>query len=205
VVAVEELLPEQVEAIMRALDFATPDINRVLDGMGDLDDTTANPTILTDDDRAKAALSNILSALKAIDGNWYSNLFVTTHKKTVSGDDAGNKARGRDPGSYTGSQVPVGYAGGGMVPGTPPANPRVDNVMAYGENTSKALKVRSGEWIINEPQSRKNDKWLASINAGLNIDDFMADVASSIITSGLPVGYADGGKSTRSARRSTPG
>ncbi len=63
----------------------------------------------------------------------------------------------------------VGFAGGGKVPGIPPRDPRVDNVRARTQNGS-AYAIRSGEWIINEPQSKRNDKWLRAINNGLNLD-----------------------------------
>lgn len=80
--------------------------------------------------------------------------------------------------NFTGGRVPQGFAGGGKVPGTPPADPLRDNVMAVGARTGVPLTVRSGEWIINEPQSKKNDKWLAAINNGLNIDDIVTGYAS---------------------------
>jgi len=186
-----ELPKDYVRTILDALDWATDDINKVLDGMDNLDGTAANPTILTNDDRAQAAIRSVLAGLRAIDGkNWVANIIQTTTKRTVFGDDRGNAARG----GYTGLQVPAGYAGGGKVPGTPPADPRVDNVWGYGARSGEPIRVRSGEWIVNEPQSRKNDKWLGAVNAGLNIDDFMADLASSIITNGMPIGYAAGGR-----------
>lgn len=71
----------------------------------------------------------------------------------------------------TGGRVPPGYAVGGVVPGVPPSDPSVDNVLAYG-SSGKSIMVRSGEWIINEPQSRKNDPWLAAINRGLNLGPY---------------------------------
>lgn len=77
---------------------------------------------------------------------------------------------------YTGMRIPAGYAAGGQpqfsgrVPGTPPTEPTEDNVFAMTQNGG-LLKVRSREWIINEPQSDKNDRWLRAINNGLNLDD----------------------------------
>lgn len=70
-------------------------------------------------------------------------------------------------GRFTGGLV--GFAGGGMVPGTPPRNPFMDNIVARTQNGSP-YSIRSGEWIINEPQSKANDKWLRAINDGLNLD-----------------------------------
>jgi hypothetical protein len=69
-------------------------------------------------------------------------------------------------GGATGGRVDdlMGFAGGGIVPGQPPARKGVDNVLALVNG--KPLKVRSGEWIINEDSSREYDRELAAINAG---------------------------------------
>ncbi|WP_188808629.1 hypothetical protein [Pseudarthrobacter polychromogenes] len=67
----------------------------------------------------------------------------------------------------------VGFAGGGKVPGVPPRNPYVDNIRAVTQNGSP-YNIRSGEWIINEPQSKRNDHWLRAVNDGLNLDDVFA-------------------------------
>lgn len=87
---------------------------------------------------------------------------------------------------YTGMQLPPGFYGGGIVPGTPPADPTEDNVPAVGASTGRPLLVRSGEWIINQPQSEKNDPWLKAINNGLVLDD--------IFNRGAVLGYASGGR-----------
>lgn len=81
-------------------------------------------------------------------------------------------AHGQTKQGYTGMRIPPGFAGGGIVPGTAPMDPTVDNVWAMGANTGQLLRVRSGEWIINETQSRANDSWLAAINAGLNLGPY---------------------------------
>jgi soluble cytochrome b562 len=75
---------------------------------------------------------------------------------------------GTNNGRYTGGLV--GFAGGGKVPGKAPANPYLDNVMARTQNGTP-YSIRSGEWIINEPQSKANDKWLRAINDGLVLDN----------------------------------
>jgi hypothetical protein len=108
----------------------------------------------------------------------------TIHIKTVrTGDDAGKGARA--PGGFTGMRVPAGYADGGRVPGTPPTDPTEDNVFAVTAN-GNPLMLRSREWIINEPQSDKNDRWLRAINNGLNLDEFFGPIA-------IP-GFAAGGR-----------
>ncbi|MEV7472225.1 phage tail tape measure protein [Pseudarthrobacter oxydans] len=69
-------------------------------------------------------------------------------------------------GGATGGRVDdlMGFAGGGVVPGTPPARRGIDNVLALVNG--KPLKVRSGEWIINGDSSKEYDRELAAINAG---------------------------------------
>ncbi|WP_197277897.1 phage tail tape measure protein [Arthrobacter alpinus] len=59
----------------------------------------------------------------------------------------------------------VGFAGGGIVPGTPPSNPRVDNVLAMTQNGTP-YKIRSGEMIVNERATKANLPLLESINNG---------------------------------------
>jgi len=69
-------------------------------------------------------------------------------------------------GGYTGGRVAdlMGFAEGGVVPGTAPSDSTQDNVLAMVNG--QPLKVRSGEWIINEKSSRRYDGVLAAINAG---------------------------------------
>lgn len=49
---------------------------------------------------------------------------------------------------YMGGPIP-GYAGGGLLPGRPPANPSVDNLL--GTNGQGLFKLRSGEYVISQP------------------------------------------------------
>ena len=49
---------------------------------------------------------------------------------------------------YLGGSIP-GFAGGGLLPGRPPANPKVDNLL--GTNGHGMFKLRSGEYIISQP------------------------------------------------------
>jgi TP901 family phage tail tape measure protein len=76
----------------------------------------------------------------------------------------------------------MGFFDGGIIPGTPPSNPRIDNLMA--EVNGKPLKVRSGEFITNEPATKANLPWLKASNAGLNIGNAMQSRYAS--------GYAQG-------------
>ena len=49
---------------------------------------------------------------------------------------------------YLGGPIP-GFAGGGLLPGRPPANPSVDNLL--GTNGQGLFKLRSGEYVISKP------------------------------------------------------
>lgn len=49
---------------------------------------------------------------------------------------------------FAGGEIP-GYAGGGLLPGRPPANPKADNLMATDGHGM--FRVRSGEYVISQP------------------------------------------------------
>lgn len=71
------------------------------------------------------------------------------------------------PGGFTGGKVRglLGFASGGRLPGTPPSDPRQDNLLAFGPG-GRALAVRSREWLVNEPASDfYGDAMMADINA----------------------------------------
>ncbi|MEZ2388219.1 phage tail tape measure protein [bacterium RCC_150] len=79
-------------------------------------------------------------------------------------------------------QTPLGYTGGaidsimgmwdgGIIPGTPPSRPNVDNILAMVDG--RPLKVRSGEFLANEPATKTNLPWLKAINSGMDIGKTM--------------------------------
>lgn len=151
-----ELTPDQVETVMDALDLARPVIKAVRQALRDVDGDSATVTLTT---------------------------LQETIRRTVYEGDSGkpnpaNDAFNRPRGGYTGMQVPAGYFGGGIVPGVAPSDPKRDNIFAMGASTGQPLMVRSGEWIINQPQSEKNDRWLRLINQGLVIDDILPGFAT---------------------------
>lgn len=172
-----------VETLMRSLDYATPEIKAVLALMAEADTAKARPTVTADVQQARSAIGSVLRSLDNLP--LFRQITIDT-RSTRSGDDAGNAARA--PGGYTGMRIPVGYAGGGRVPGTPPADPRRDNVLAMTQRGNPLL-VRSREWIINEKQSEVNDQWLAAINGGLNLDDVFGAAKAQLLN-----GYAAGGR-----------
>lgn len=60
------------------------------------------------------------------------------------------------------------------------------------------LRLRSREWIINEKQSDKNDRWLSAINNGLVLDDIFSRASIPGFTSGGR--YEDFSNLTQSSR-----
>lgn len=76
-------------------------------------------------------------------------------------------------GGFTGGSVAsiMGMVGGGVIPGAPPSAPNVDNILAMVNG--RPLKVRSGEFITNEPATKANLPWLKASNAGLNLGQAM--------------------------------
>lgn len=69
-------------------------------------------------------------------------------------------------GGYTGGKVAsiLGYASGGRLPGTPPTDPRRDNLLAVTE-TGRPIAVRSREWIISQGASDYyGDRAMSAVN-----------------------------------------
>ncbi|WP_422758293.1 phage tail tape measure protein [Paenarthrobacter sp. C1] len=77
-------------------------------------------------------------------------------------------------GGATGGQVAeiMGFYSGGRVPARRPANMSKDNVL--GLVNGKPIGLQGQEWIVNGPQSDRNDHWLRAVNDGLNLDDVFA-------------------------------
>jgi len=174
-----KLTPSQVRTVMEAKDFATKDIDKVLAKMKQADKAKATPKVKAETKQAEDALQRVVNDLKGIRNK---TVFVNVKLGTrVNPGDIGGGTQLK--GSWTGGPVPIGYAGGGRVPGTPPANPILDNVLARGATTGNPLLVRSGEWIINEPQSKKNDPWLRWVNDGGNLEDIFGAFAAGGIAS----------------------
>lgn len=87
-------------------------------------------------------------------------------------------------GGYTGGAVAsiMGMYDGGVIPGNPPSRPNVDNILALVNG--KPLKVRSGEFLTNEKQTKANLPWLKAMNAGLNMNDVISSPMAGAPTAG---------------------
>lgn len=91
-------------------------------------------------------------------------VFQTQQDSYVSGL---TKAAGGYTGGVVGSLMGLpGFVRGGVLPGTPPANPRTDNLLGFVDGGG-LFKMRSGEGIVNEPAMKSiGASGLAAINEG---------------------------------------
>jgi TP901 family phage tail tape measure protein len=170
-----DLTPDEVRTVMEAKDFASKDIKEVLRRLDTVDARKTRAKIRAETAEAKrqiAILNNLLHGIR--DRTVYVKVVRTGDIWVNPGGSGGGKQLAQ---SYMGGRLPQGFAGGGRVPGTPPPNPILDNVLARGVNTGQPLLVRSGEWIINEQQSEKNDPWLRWVNNGGNLNDIFGAFA----------------------------
>lgn len=105
--------------------------------------------------------------------------------KSGGNEPDGGGLYGSDRGGYTGGFVAslMGMVGGGVIPGNPPSRPNVDNVLAMVNG--RPLKVRSGEFLTNEPQTKKNLPWLKAINDGLNMSDVINSPLAGAPSTGM--------------------
>ena len=83
----------------------------------------------------------------------YSQYIQNAMSKGLTRGQAADAARyagqaGQIRRRFMGGPIP-GYAGGGLLPGRPPANPTTDNLLAT--NGQGLFKLRSGEYIISQP------------------------------------------------------
>lgn len=83
----------------------------------------------------------------------YSQYIQNAMSKGLTRGQAADAARyagqaGQIRRRFMGGPIP-GYAGGGLLPGRPPANPTTDNLLAT--NGQSLFKLRSGEYVISQP------------------------------------------------------
>lgn len=111
-----------------------------------------------------AKLNGIKNEANALDGKT-ANIWLKTHHQSIYSEEHVSTGQGGSGGQTRWMGGLVGFAGGGVVPGTPPSNPRVDNVLAMTQNGTP-YGIRSGEMIINEPMTKKHYPTLKAINDG---------------------------------------
>lgn len=118
----------------------------------------------------------------------FEKTWATRYSNSIEGPNHVSNGPGGSGGTteYTGGIV--GFAGGGKVPGTPPASQFIDNIRAQTQS-GRPYSIRSGEWIINEPQSKANDKWLRAINDGLNLDNVFGSQGYTAPSKSMAGGY----------------
>ncbi|QGJ93466.1 tapemeasure protein [Arthrobacter phage Mufasa8] len=126
------------------------------------------------DEYAKKKAQEIKGAVDDIPAYKRITIEITEHGRAQL-----DAAQNGGPGGFTGGAVSdiMGMYTGGVVPGTPPKKPSVDNILAMVGG--KPLKVRSGEYITNEPATKRNLPWLKAINSGANMDDLFAAAQSA--------------------------
>ena len=203
-----DLTPDLVEMLIKTsgVPLTKKQQREILELADRIDKKKSEAKIRANTAQARAALQEILGLL----GGVSDREARITIKRSYTDTSNDTPANGRQPTTgdlffggplppakkgkgtkrYTGGTVPYGYADGGRVPGMPPVDPTADNVLAVS-SLGNPLMVRSGEWIINEPQSRKNDKWLGAINAGLDLNEVLGPFKDTVR------GYASGGRADR--------
>nr|WP_231708767.1 phage tail tape measure protein [Arthrobacter sp. zg-Y20] len=114
-------------------------------------------------DAANAALNKVAENRTAV---ITATMNILRGRDDTAGWGGTPYAPGKGPGGAGGGKVQdlfmAGLAGGGIVPGAPPRDQRVDNVLA--SVNGRPLAVQSGEWIVNGASSRKHDRLLLGIN-----------------------------------------
>lgn len=113
---------------------------------GEIDDIHGNPiTVPVDADTsgAKAKLDGLVSYMEYIQNAMSRNGWT----KGQAADAARYAAKAGQIRNQ-GGPIP-GYAGGGLLPGRPPSNPRRDNLL--GTDGHGLFQLRSGEFVISQP------------------------------------------------------
>ena len=113
---------------------------------GEIDDIHGNPiTVPVDADTsgAKAKLDGLVSYMEYIHNAMSRNGWT----KGQAADAARYAAKAGQIRNQ-GGPIP-GYAGGGLLPGRPPSNPRRDNLL--GTDGHGLFQLRSGEFVISQP------------------------------------------------------
>lgn len=129
---------------------------------GEIDDIHGNPiTVPVDADTsgAKAKLDGLVSYMDYIRNAMSKNGWTKGQAA-----DAARYAAQAGQIRNQGGPIP-GYAGGGLLPGRPPSNPRRDNLL--GTDGHGLFQLRSGEFVISQPAvDMYGQGFMQSLNAG---------------------------------------
>lgn len=142
---------------------------------------------------AKDMADQTQGAISRIERNVRVEVSTIQRISTIGSFAQPSSGAGRGPaiGRYTGgfaSPVRGFYRGGGLIPGTPPANPFMDNMPGLIADTGEPIMVRSREYIVNEPGTHRgnNLSWLRFMNAGGTMP---TPAPRGFATGGSPAGY----------------
>lgn len=142
---------------------------------------------------AKDMADQTQGAISRIERNVRVEVSTIQRISTIGSFAQPSSGAGRGPaiGRYTGgyaSPMRGFYRGGGLIPGTPPANPFMDNLPGLIADTGEPIMVRSREYIVNEPGTHRgnNLSWLRFMNAG---GTMQAPAPRGFAVGGSPAGY----------------
>lgn len=146
----------------------------------------------TEAEKLKGALDNVPKEITITEryNKYITEIHATIDRRSALPDLNGDVSGSGRPGAYTGGLISsvMGMVGGGVIPGRPPSRPNVDNILAMVGG--RPLAVRSGEFLVNEPQTKANMPWLKAVNAGLNMNDVINSPMAGAPSPGMagPVG-----------------
>jgi TP901 family phage tail tape measure protein len=123
----------------RSMGMSSEAANRLADSIG-LIPKNVSTTATVNTGSAMAQVTSLWNTLQSIDG------------KTVTASVA--IKRYGQAALATGGRVPLpGFPTGGRLPGSPPANPLADNLLGVDGSGMPRVRVRSREWVVNQPAS----------------------------------------------------
>jgi TP901 family phage tail tape measure protein len=155
-------VPQYVPTVV---DADTEEATREMAEYGDAADKATQDRTMNVDVNMESFEWHLADALARVQ----NNLQKTLADPTGTGSSIGGRQNGSLMGGmYRGGMV-QGFAGGGMVPGTPPSNPRSDNMLAKVDGKG-LIKIRSREFI--QPQEA--------------VDYYGPDVMEAMRTMSLP-------------------
>lgn len=171
-----ELGQEAAAEIAAKLAEGTSTVEEIMEEYGlVIEGTKPTVTVKSETEAAEAALGRVQGHMQ-----WlmrYSGLTVNVgvnyvRSRNTAGslyDDISGKygaPGGATGGLIAGTQI-RGFHAGGYVPGTPPADPRLDNVLAT--NGQGLFALRSGEYVSTQESTKRNMAALAAGNRGAKL------------------------------------